>query len=141
MPKKKIEVYTLHRLLKEAHALLVKYKQIRPDHKLRISTDLVQQKNNKPVCKVYIRYEHMFDEIAKDIFAIGRTPELCLADFESQIHNHVDIPAVTIAIETFDSVFTEADKRKVKKLKAAYDLKGKIVKSGNSVIKEVSHGG
>lgn len=140
MPKKKPEVYTLHRLLREAHALLVKYKQIKPDHKLRISTDLVQQKNNKPVCKVYIRYEHMFDEIAKDIFAIGRTPELCLADFESQIQNQVDIPAVQIAIATIDGDFKPASSRKIKKLKAAYDRKGKIVKSGNSVVKEVSNG-
>jgi hypothetical protein len=140
MPKKKTEVYTLQRLLKEAHALLVKYKQTKPDHKLRISTDLVQQKENRPVCKVYILYQHLSDETAKDIFAIGQTPELCLADFESELQKYADIPAVTIAIATFDSVFTEADKRKVKKLKAAYDLKGKIVKSGNSVVKEVSNG-
>jgi hypothetical protein len=90
MPKKKIEVYTLQRLLKEAHALLVKYKQIKKDHRLKVDVELTQLKDNTPVSYIYIWYEPINGRyITRGLFATARTPQLCLADFEKMIHDRV----------------------------------------------------
>lgn len=145
MPKKKTEVYTLQRLLKEAHALLVKYSQIKNDHVLYISTDLTQQNDNVPVGHIYMRYSSMVDDNSKDLFAVARTPELCLADFEIQIQKGVQMAAVQMAVRTVDEGYSDTDNRKLSKLKQEYDSKGTIVRSSNKVIvirdgKEVSNG-